>query len=474
MLSRLPIRIRVTLAFTAAMAVVLVATGAFLYLRLASELDAAIDQGLRARAGDVAALLQSGGAGLTASGRSPLTEQGENLAQVLTVDGRVVDATPPLRAAPLLTGDEARRAARSTLVLDGRGVPGEGDPARLLATGARAGPDRYVVVVGTPTEDRRDALRNLAGLLLIGGPAALLLASLAGYGAAAAALRPVERMRREAERVAPSERGRLPVGAAEDEIGRLGRTLNAMLDRLHEAFERERALVADASHELRMPLAVLKAELDLAMRGEPDRRALRAAVASAAEETDRLVRLAEDLLVIARADQGRLPIRRERVHVHELVRTVLGRLARTIDEAGVRVTVDVDRRLTIDGDPLRLEQALGNLVDNAIRHGAREVIVRASASPDGTVALVVEDDGPGFPEAFLPRAFDRFARAEAARARGGTGLGLSVVEAVARAHGGHAGAENRVPGPGARLTMTLPVGDSAVGTTSDGPRARLK
>ena len=154
------------------------------------------------------------------------------------------------------------------------------------------------------TDDRQEALDSLGRLLLIGGPVALALASLAAYVAAAAALRPVERMRRRAAEIHAGEPGaRLPVPPADDEIGRFGTTLNGMLERLDSSYARleqslarEREFVSDASHELRTPLATLKAELDLALRGERDAADLRAAVGSAAEETDRLIRLAEDLL----------------------------------------------------------------------------------------------------------------------------------------------------------------------------------
>ena len=167
------------------------------------------------------------------------------------------------------------------------------------------------LVVGTTIDDRDDALKTLAILLVIGLPIMLVLASLAGYGAAAAALRPVERMRRQARRDGRAERA--PAGRpGRDEIGRLGTTLNAMLARIEEAFERERAFVADASHELRTPLAILKAELELALREGRSARSCRRRVRSAAEETDRLVALAEDLLVLARVEEGRLPVRPSR------------------------------------------------------------------------------------------------------------------------------------------------------------------
>lgn len=456
-LSRLSVRVRVTLAFSGVMAMVLASTGLFLYVRLGSELDATIDQGLRARAGDVGALLQARSGALTVSGRSALTEEGENLAQVLDREGAIVDATPTLRTLSFLTPAELAVARRRTVLLDGKRAPGEGDAARVLATPTAVRGRPYVVVVGAQVEGRRDALRNLAGLLLFGGPVALLLASLAGYGAAAAALRPVERMRRRAAEIQagrPSDR--LPVPPADDEIGRLGHTLNAMLTRLQEAFERERAFVSDASHELRTPLAILKAELELALRGGQSIAELEAALASAAEETDRLVQLAEDLLVIARSDQGKLPIRRESVDAAHLLKDVRRRFERRGRDAAATLGIDAPAGLMLDADPLMLEQAVGNLVDNALRHGGRAIVLVA-ARAEGGVVMGVRDDGAGFPPDFVERAFERFSRADTARGRGGTGLGLAIVQAIAGAHGGTVSARNSpAPNPGAEVRICLP------------------
>jgi two-component system OmpR family sensor kinase len=463
-LSRLSVRVRVTLAVTVVMAVVLAATGLFLYARLAAELDATVDRGLRVRAGDVAALVQHRAPSLTASGRSALTEEGENLAQVLDASGAIVDATPTFRTVSFLTAGELARARRGTLLLDDREVPGEGEAVRLLATPVTARGQTFVVVVGAPLEDRRDALRNLAGLLLLGGPVALLLASIAGYGAAAAALRPVERMRLQAAAIqAGRPSARLPVSPADDEIGRLGQTLNAMLARLEEAFDRERTFVSDASHELRTPLAILKAELELALRGGLTSAELEAALASAADETDRLVQLAEDLLVIARSDRGRLPIRVTSVAVRGLLEQVCRRFERRAVDAGANLLVRAPADLRVDADPLRLEQAVGNLVDNALRYGGTTIELTARVAGQ-SVQLLVVDDGPGFPAAFVDTAFERFTRADSARGRGGSGLGLAIVCVIAGAHGGTASARNNAaPERGAELSLCLPTGDATPG-----------
>lgn len=434
------------------MAVVLAGVGLFLYLRLGAELDKTIDEGLRSRAGDVTALVRQADSGLAESSRSPLTEQGENLAQILAPSGRIVDSTPALRSRPLLSQAQLQRAARATLLVTSSA--GE-DPARLLATPVRAQGQRLVVVVGSQLEDRRDAVRNLGGLLLVGGPVALLLAALAGYGALAAALRPVESMRARAAAIHEAAPGqRLPVPVANDEISRLGETLNAMLARLEVAFARERAFVADASHELRTPLTILKAELELALRAGRTPAELEAAIRSAAVETDRLVQLAEDLLVIARSDQGRLPIRLGPTTGLAVLETVRDRFSLRAKGQGAEIAVSSMGDAELMADSRRLEQAVGNLLDNALRHGRRKIELHA-AGAGAEVRLLVRDDGPGFPPDFIATAFERFTRADTARGRGGAGLGLAIVAAIAQAHGGSAGARNLAAG-GAEVWLALP------------------
>ena len=246
-----------------------------------------------------------------------------------------------------------------------------GEPARLLATPVTARGRRLVVVVGAGADDRNSQLASLALLLAIGGPVALLLASLAGYGVAASALRPVEAMRRKAEQITEDDASeRLPVGTADDEIARLGTTLNGMLARLERAVERERAFVADAGHELRTPLAILKTEIELALRGERSAEELRDALRSAAEETDRLAELADALLVIARADGGRLALATAEVDASELLDGVAVRFGARVRAQDRSLVVGAAPRTTMTADPRRIEQALGNLVENALHHGA--------------------------------------------------------------------------------------------------------
>ena len=330
-----------------------------------------------------------------------------------------------------------------------------GERLRVLAE--PVGTARRVVVVGADLPQREHALDVLTGALLIGGPLALALAALAGYALASGALRPVEAMRSRAATISAADPdARLPLPEARDEIRRLGTTLNEMLARLARARARERAFVADASHELRTPLTILKGELELAAAGDPDREELRRVVRSATEETDRLVALAEELLALARLDEDALTIRPEPLAVHAVMETVAASFAPAAAEAGRTLVVESGPPLVAYADRDRLRQALDNLVENALHHGAGAVRIGARADADG-VEVHVRDEGDGFAPGFLPRAFDRFARGAAER-RSGSGLGLAIVAAVAAAHGGSAHAENG-PDGGADVWIALPSPD---------------
>ncbi len=449
----LPIKARLTLAFTAMMAVVLAAAGVFLFLRFRSDLLQAVDAGLRSRGQTIVGELKRS-APLTAG---ILIETDEAFAQVLGTDGAVIDSSPGLADQPVLAAadleglheprffDVTVRAANDLV------------PARVLA--ARID-ERSIVVVGASLEDRREALARLARTLALGGPVTVALAAGVGWLVAGFALRPVDSMRSQAAALSADDlTQRLPVPETRDELARLAETLNEMLGRLGAALDRERRFVADASHELRTPLANLKAELELALGRSRTEAELLEALRSAGEETDRLVRLAEDLLVLARAGKHRLEVAREPVHVGELI----ARETVTFASLAGRHRCTIHTDVLVDGplalDPDRFRQIVGNLLDNAIRHSPEGARVTVAARVDErALVLEVSDEGEGFPSAFLPHAFEPFARAEASRSReaGGTGLGLAIVHALALAHGGTAIAKNR-PERGAQVVVTLPL-----------------
>lgn len=436
------------------MALVLSATGVFVYLRFGAELDSTIDSGLRSRANDVAALVKEADSGLS-EGHQNLVGHTESFAQVLDSHGRVSDSSLAVGHHELLSAAELERALRGPIILNRGPLPGLQDESRLLAVPVSARGEKRVVVVGTSTEARGESLADLAQLLLVGGPVALILASLAAYGVAAAALHPVEAMRSRAAEISAAEPDRrLPVPPTHDEVARLGTTLNEMLERLGEALEHERAFVADASHELRTPLAILRTELELALAEGRTPAELRAALSSAAEETDRLTQLSEDLLTIAQTERGELPLRLARLNLAETFDAISRRFSRRAEDGGREIEANAPPSLALDADRLRLDQAIGSMVDNALRYGAGPIELRARTE-DGSVEIHVLDRGEGFSEEFLGRAFERFSRASASSRDGGSGLGLAIVRTVACAHGGDAHAANRVEG-GADVWLTLP------------------
>ena len=446
----LPIRHRLALVCGALVAVLIVGLGAVVYLRLEADLVEAVDDELRTRA---ESLIEEGGEPTLSVST---TDVGDIFAQRVDRDGLVIESSPGVANTPLLPAADVAPLVRPLVVE--RIVPAADEPvhARLLAMPA---PDGAVVIVGVSFDDQRAALATLLLELGLALPLAVILAGAVGWLVAGAALRPVEAIRAEAEAISGSEpERRLPVPTTRDELSALGASLNRMLDRLQDAVERERRFVDDASHELRTPLANLKAELDLALGRARTEEELVAALRSAAEETDRLTRLAEDLLVLARADGGRLPIRPELVDVGRLVRETVASFAGRAAPLAVTFEASVPVPVSATVDPVRVRQALGNLIDNSLRHSrpGGHVTVTVERGPAG-ITISVADGGDGFPPAFLPHAFEPFSRADAARSRsdGGAGLGLAIAQAVAEAHGGTVEARN-LPERGAEVALRVP------------------
>lgn len=451
--AQLTIRLKLTIAFAAAMSVVLAATGVFLYLRFESELNATIDHGLRSQEQAVRVLIDQSDQGLQQSGRG-LAGAGQTFAQVIR-HGRVVDFTPPL-SRPLLDARTLAVAARRSVTVQRRAPSATRGPVRLLAAPVRGqNGQRELIVVGTSLAQRDHALAGLATLLALGGAGALLLAGAVGYTVSTLALRTIESMRARAQTLSlASPGGRLPVPGTRDELWRLSTTLNEMLARNEQAFAREQAFVSDASHQLRTPLTILRAELEVALRAGTTAADTRRAMASAAEEAEHLSALAEDLLVIARADQGKLPVRAQTQTAGDLIAAATDRFRSRAAQLRRRVSIDAPDNLVLSADPHWSQHALSNLLDNALRHGEGPVTVSAQSAPDG-VQLHVLDEGPGFRAAFLPGAFERFARSDHGRVAEGSGIGLAIVRSIAEAHGGTVGARNR-PHGGADVWMTLP------------------
>jgi two-component system, OmpR family, sensor kinase len=476
-LSRIPIRLRLTAAFALAMLAVVVAAGAFTYRHVRANLDETINDGLDERADAVIKQARRGQLRLRNSRRPPDVE--ESIAQLLAPSGRVLQTTGST-SRPAIGPSQLRRAATEEVVVE-RVVPEIDGPIRVLGRPVAHRPGSPVVAVGQALDDRNDVLRGLLEGFLIIGPVAVAAASLIGYLLAAAGLAPIEAMRRRASEISPSDdRKALPLPAAHDEVRRLGETLNQMLDRLRRAFERERRFVADASHELRTPVAVVKAELEAALRSGDYGPRVRDGLLAAIDECDRLSQLAEDLLVIARSTDGRLPLRPEKLHLRSVLDSIRLRFADRADEQNRRIRVDAPDELVVHADPLRIRQALGNLVDNALRHGAGEIVLGARPV-DAGVTLDVADQGSGFSADIVDQAFQRFTRGDPARTRGGAGLGMAIVREIAEAHGGWSAI---VPGASTRVRLWLPdspavpsdaspvAASGAVHATQADPRAR--
>lgn len=462
----MPLRLRLALLFALATAVVIALSGIAFVLQLRVSVDASLDPGLRSRVAAVADELSSEAA-------LPPFGSADGVVQVSTLDGRILASSPDAGVLPLLDPVQSAQARAGEVSFTGEV---NGDRSRVLATTVpAAGGKRVLVTVGTGTDVSDAAVDRAQSALLIGGLPAALLAGAGAWLLAGAVLRPVERMRRQTAQISDQDLSRrLAVPSTRDEIAALGTTMNALLARLQEALERERGFVADAGHELRTPLAILRTELELAARPGRSRDDLVEAVTVAGEETDRLIRLAEDLLLLARADNRQAFLREEPMRLPDLLATAARGAAARAMPRKVEVSVHSPAELAVVADPDRLRQAVDNLLDNATRHAppGSTVDVTVSVPRPGVAAVEVSDRGPGFPPEFLPHAFERFQRAEASRGRdsGGTGLGLSIVRAILAAHGGGATAVNR-PGGGASVSIELPIGGlpTATGDVSTAP-----
>lgn len=442
-------RVRLTAAVASVTAVVLAVTGALVFGEFTRGLDDRTDLELRERANGLIELARE------VPARQLLAVSGESMAQRFGPEGDLEGHTRAAGRTPLLSPEDVRAARARPTLFTRSAVQGTDDGVRVIAF---AVPGGGIVAIAEARERREEERIRLGTLLLIGLPVALLLAAFTGYQVAGAALRPVERIRARAARIGDSDLAeRLPEPGTGDELDRLTATLNDLLARLADALERERRIVSDASHELRTPISVLRTRLDVALRSEPDAVALGAVLREAHGDTQRLVRLADDLLVLARADQGRLPVRPEPLDVQDILERTAWRhqdgVARA--ERSLDVAIEIDGGAVALADPDRLAQALDNLVVNALRYGDGVVELVARESEAGTIELSVADRGPGFDEDLLPRAFDRFAQGTDDGRADGAGLGLAIVEALVKAVGGSARAANRTGG-GAEVTLTLP------------------
>ena len=475
-MSRMPLRHRLVLGFSVAMAAVLVAAGAFVYWRVAYALDRSLDRDLDDATAALAPLVTRDG-----RVRDPTAVAAAGVAyQVLDADGRVMAGSVGDR---LVTPAEARSADGEPVHADrGDLLPVSDDPLRLEISELpeSAAPSTYLVVA-VRRDQRDEALRELLLQLLVAGLGALVVTAFVGDRLARAALRPVESYRLRAEQIAGGSTGvRLDVPPdRDDEVTRLGHTLNDMLAALEAAIERERRFVDDASHELRTPLTLLTSRIQLARRRSRSVEEHEAVLAELETDVRRLAALAEQLLELGAAGTGPAA-------TGDLAAAAVDAVRRR-ETDGVLVAVPEDRAVVPLG-AMALDRLLGNLIDNAVLHGAPPVGVAVDTALDhGTrwARLRVTDAGPGMDADLLATATERFTRADDARSRPGAGLGLALVEALVLdaggrmrlcAHGTHRGVGPATDLPcdhddGMTVTVLLPEVSPTPGPTP-GPASR--
>jgi signal transduction histidine kinase len=436
------VRARTTVAATIALGVTTV-TGALVMMALLGRSQLAGVQGpLEQRAGQVAAMAR------TDTLRNPLSfpDQPGAIVQVVDADGRVIAATDALQGrAPISRVEDARPRVLSVWT---ERLTSDDESYRVVGLTEWTPSGLVRVFAAASLEAVSDNMTELQIELAVGLPLVLAVVAVISWQVVGRALRPVESIRAQVAEIGGSGRidRRIPEPAGHDEVWRLARTMNEMLQRLQAAAGRQRRFVADASHELRSPLASLRTQLevgrDYAHRGD-------GGVDDQLAEVERMERLVGDLLLLAKADERRLVVRSRPV---DLRGVVLDEAERVRAQARVPLDTAAVTPATVHGDPEGLARVVRNLLENATRY-ARERVELTLAEHDGWVELSVADDGPGIPAEARERVFERFARLDEGRARdaGGTGLGLAIVREVVQAHGGSV-----TVGGGARFVVTLP------------------
>ncbi|MDA8294971.1 MAG: HAMP domain-containing sensor histidine kinase [Actinomycetota bacterium] len=451
------IRLRLALIVALTASVLVAAGGVVFAVLLSSGLRATVEDSLRRSAARLVAEVDSGRVVLGA--RTPVVEPAhdQSIVQVLSVHGRVEFTTVRAGRVPLLSAAQ-RTSAQAGHTFVETAFPGWRNPRLLFAEPIKGHPGQ-LAVSGASLDELDNAMGRLRLLLVGGGIVVVVAASLGASVLAGRALSPVERLR--AETAAISSRApdrRLAVPKTHDEIARLAETLNSLLDRLQGALGRQREFVAVASHELRTPLAVLQAELEIARRPGRSEEEIRRALDVLSPRVELLTRLAADLLLLARGDEGTLPLERAPQALEPLVAETLGAMSGVAEAQGCVLALDADPEVAAAVDPGRFQQVLHNLVANAVEHAAGGHLVDVRVRAEGEDAVVeVRDGGSGFPPEVLARAFERFTRADAPMRAGrrGAGLGLAVVRLIVESHGGRVEARNLAAG-GASVLVRLP------------------
>ena len=430
-------RTRITLVATSVVAVALVLGAVGFWLTLRTSLYDGLRDAAAQDAAVIAERIESGGLG-------SISEPDERLVQVVDESGTMIFATEDAPSTPVADDDDA--------------PPVSIDDETFLTAVESFSTDTVdgIVIVGRDTESAEETLATVARLLWISVPLIVVLVALTSWIIVGRALSPVERMRRQVDGVTANTLARrIDEPPVDDEIGRLARTLNGMLDRLEAAQAMQRRFISDASHELKSPLAALRQYAEVA-RAHPERIGLDELGDAVLDEGERLERLVQGMLVLANADEGALRLERGDVDLDDLLLDEARRL-----RDGGRIAVDTSgiAAARVQGDAGLMRQLVRNLVDNASRHATTGITLAVAPVPDATsVLLTVGDDGDGIPAAERERVFERFVRLDDARARdtGGSGLGLAIVREIAAAHGGTVRIEPVADDRGTRVVVTLP------------------
>ncbi len=447
LVGRRPIVTRLVIAVALTMTAVLVASSAFVLWRVGYALDRQLDQDLDAY-GEVVQRA-------VGSGAPPPRDTAGLTYQVYDASGTVVAGDATRRLVDVATVRRIFAGAGDERLDVGSLLPAVPHPYRVVVRPVSAPSGRLVLATAISRAKHDEALRELLLQLTLASLATLAAASFVGYRTARGALDPVERYRRAAERAGAEEETRLPVDTTrDDELTRLVQTFNALLVRIRAASDRERQFLADASHELRSPLALMRAELDWALLKRESRAELEGSLESLSVQVERLVALSDALLELEELRSTAAAVDEE-VDLGLLLSELSDHWAERVRAAGRQLVTTSEDGLRVAGRQRWLELALGNLVANGLRHGRGRIRVTARRDPDGpAILLEVCDEGVGFPPEFLDRAFDRFARADQSRSTPGSGLGLALVRAVAQAHGGEASIS------GACVAVRLPAAPS--------------
>jgi signal transduction histidine kinase len=454
------LRGRLALVFGLTTTLLAAGFGAVLVRGARRELARAIDEGLVPVTADLVARVQREGPRAVEGPLPILAPPSDAFAQVLTPGGELRTFSPgPSAQRALITPHQAEGVARhplkmeTTVPLAPRHGRTHQERARLVAVPIVFAGKPYVAVVGTSFDEALRLERELERSLGYGLPFLAGAVALGGWLLTGAMFKPVRSMIEQADSISAREPGgRLSILRGGAELTELAGRLNAMLQRIDDSMSRERAFLDEASHELRTPIAIVRGELELTRHRLNRDSTLGSALDSVLDEVDRLDRLAHNLLVLARSRSGKISESDAPVDLETVVLRAVRGMARRAEARGVRIRVVGTG--VVSGDELGLERAAINLLDNAVRFARQEVSVVISENGD-KATLEVRDDGPGFDPAVLPYAFDRFIREPRGLPDGGVGLGLAIVAAIVKAHGGTVEAANPPQG-GAGVTLVLP------------------